>query len=283
MIFSPVPGNCFAGETVARCMAGDRAWYVSAMSAAATTLFQWLNQAPFALGMSSGFFGFYAHAGVLMALEERDLQPTFAGGSSAGALVTGLWAAGVSGTEIARTLTELDRATFWDPALGLGLLRGRLFREKLRDLLPVHRFEDARIPLSISVFDIRRRRTDVLRSGDLPSALHASCAFPGLFQPVKREGALLSDGGIADRPGLSGFPHGVRVFYHHLSSKSPWRRSQSPALSIPAREQMVTLQIADLPRANPFRLERGRDAMRYAYEATQRVLDRPLTGDIVAV
>ena len=53
------------------------------------TLRTWLTEAPFTLGMSSGFFGFFAHAGVLAALEEQGLTPRAVAGSSAGALVTG--------------------------------------------------------------------------------------------------------------------------------------------------------------------------------------------------
>ena len=50
-----------------------------------TTLHDHLAQRPFALAMSSGFFGFFAHAGVLRALDEASLRPTRLSGSSAGA------------------------------------------------------------------------------------------------------------------------------------------------------------------------------------------------------
>ena len=59
------------------------------------TLEEWLREAPFALGMSSGFFGFFAHTGVVTVLEDEGLLPSRVSGSSAGALVGGAWAAGV--------------------------------------------------------------------------------------------------------------------------------------------------------------------------------------------
>ena len=167
---------------------------------ASETLGDWLASAPFTLGLSSGFFGFFAHAGVLGALEQVGLRPAAVAGSSAGALSGGLWAAGVDAAEMQAELAALKRADFWDPAPGLGLLRGRLFRRRLEALLPVAAFDDCRVPLVVSVFDVLSRKTAVLQRGDLASAIHASCAVPVMFQPCWREGRPLLDG-VADSSG----------------------------------------------------------------------------------
>ena len=50
----------------------------------------WLREQPFTLALSAGFFGFFAHAGVLRALEEQELRPARVVGASAGALSGGL-------------------------------------------------------------------------------------------------------------------------------------------------------------------------------------------------
>ncbi len=100
------------------------------------TLRAWLDEEPFALAMSSGFFGFYAHAGALTALLDAGFVPARAAGSSAGALVTGLWSAGVSPLRLRDRLETLRREHFWDPSPGPGLLRGRRFRAMLDDLAP---------------------------------------------------------------------------------------------------------------------------------------------------
>lgn len=151
-------------------------------------LADWLAAEPFTLTMSSGFFGFFAHAGMLLALHERGLTPARITGSSAGALVGSLRAAGLAPPRIVEELLKLDRHDFWDPAPGLGLLRGALFRERLLQILPVQRFEQCEVPL--------------------------------LFQPLRIDGALCADGGIGDRWGLAGVAGGERVFYHHLGSRS---------------------------------------------------------------
>jgi NTE family protein len=242
------------------------------------TLAAHLAGRPFALALSSGFFGFFAHAGMMVALEEGGLAPVRLAGSSAGALVAGLWAAGMPASAMADELLALERADFWDPRPGLGLLRGELFLRRLERLLPAATFDACRAPLSISAFDVRARRTVVLTDGHLASAITASCAFPGLLQPVRRGGRLLSDGGILDRPGLAGLrgqPAGEQTLYHCLASRSPWRRRASPVLAAPERADTVTLRILGLPRVNPFRLAAGRAAFEAARDATRRALLAP--------
>jgi NTE family protein len=223
--------------------------------------------------MSSGFFGFFAHAGFMSVLEDEGLLPARACGSSAGALVTGLWAAGLPAEHIRRELLALRREHFWDPGLGFGLLRGELFDKRLRAAVAVERFDQCRVPLAVSVFDLRALRTKVLSEGPVVPAIQASCAAPVLFQPVRIDGRPYLDGGIFDRPGLRGVPDGQRVLFHHLVSRSPWRlRPPRP----PARANMQVVAVPDLPRVNPFHLERGPEAMRRAAEGLRQALDRPL-------
>ncbi len=245
------------------------------------TLREWLLEEPFTLAMSSGFFGFFAHAGVLRAFEEEGIHPSAVAGSSAGALVTGSWAAGVSAGELADELLGLERPDFWDPKAGLGLLRGRLFRRRLERLLPVARLEACRVPVTISVYDVLARRTVVRDRGPIAEAIHASCAVPLLFQPVWIGGRPHLDGGLRDRPGLAGVPSGARVLHHHLSSRSPWRKPSSPALRVPARDDVHALVIDDLPRVSPFDLAAGRRAHQLAYDATRRALDQRFANAVV--
>ena len=239
------------------------------------SLREYLRDAPFGLAMSSGFFSFFAHTGFLTVLEDEGLLPTRLSGSSAGALVGAAWAAGLDAPLLAGELERLQRADFWDPGLGAGLLRGRLFRERLQRLLPKTTFDEGRAPAAVSVFHVRSRTTRVLDSGDFAAAIHASCAVPFMFHPVWIDGRAYLDGGILDRPGLEGMPSAEkRVLFHHISSKSPWRTKDANV--IPQREGMVTLVIEDLPRSGPFRLDEGRRAYRAAKEATKRALDRPI-------
>ncbi len=241
----------------------------------APSLRGWLEDAPFSLAMSSGFFGFFAHAGVMTALEDAGLAPARLSGSSAGALVAGLWASGLSATRIGEELAILERAHFWDPAFGAGLLRGRLFDRALDRLLGAKTFGGCRAPLAVSVFDVLARTTRVVVDGDLAPAIRASCAVPGLFHPVWLEGRPMLDGGIADRPGLAGMPAGERVLFHHLASRSPWRRKNGASMDVPRRVGLVPLVLGDLPRVGPFRLHEGARAFELARRRMSVALDRP--------
>lgn len=247
---------------------------------ASRTLGEWLDEGPFTLGLSSGFFGFFAHAGVLAALESQGLRPGALAGSSAGALVAGSWAAGLDAHALTARLRTLRTEEFWDPAPGLGVLelgflRVGKFEAAMRALIGEATFALARAPVAISTFDVRARRTHVIDRGPLVPAIVASCSVPLLFQPVRHEGRLLSDGGIADRAGLAGVTPGVRVLHHHLASRSPWRRRRDPALEPPVRANLVALVLRDLPRSGPHRLEEGVRAMVLARAATLRSLDDP--------
>jgi NTE family protein len=212
---------------------------------------------------------------VVSVLEEEGLRPARVVGSSAGALVGALWAAGVPAPRLRDELLRLRREHFWDPSPGLGLLRGRLFRARLEAMLPVGTFEACPTPLALSAFDVLGWRTAVLDRGPLVPAVHASCAAPFLFQPVRIGSRLYSDGGVRDRHGLAGAPADARILYHHLTSRSPWRRASSPALRVPEREGLRAVALHGLPRLGPFRLARGREAMERAAAGMRAALDAP--------
>lgn len=222
----------------------------------------WLERGPFTLALSSSYFGFFAHAGLMQAFEEAGVRPAKLSGSSAGALVGGAWASGMSAGEVRDLLFSVKRADFWDPGIGAGLLRGGKFRSLISQHF-VSRFEDTRIPFEVAVFDILRARTEYLGRGDLPSAVVASCAVPGLFQPVRREGRWLWDGGVLDKPGVNveaARAAGERVLSVFLETGSravSWyeRRtgSQGPRLDHNGR----AFRITGMPSVNFNRLEVG--------------------------
>lgn len=273
------------------------------------TLREYLDSHPFELVLSSGFFGFFAHTGVVLALEEAGLRPTQVGGSSAGALVSGLWGAGLSATVLQEELLKLSRDAFWDfdPLVGMpyflrhglrrsfaeffgvdrladeasgpGLLRGHAFDSMIRDLLDrvdVREFSECPTKIRLAAFNLRTLATDVLDDGDLALAIRASCCFPGMFQPVEIGSERYLDGGIADRPGISTATPGARVLFHHLPAHSPWRKVVKLQNHVPAWPELHLLHEPSLPKLSPFRLEPGREALRLAYEMTQRRLREPV-------
>ena len=248
------------------------------------TRHEWLAAAPYTLSLGAGFFGFFAHTGVLLALEQSGApRPRRVVGVSAGALAGGLWASGLTATEIERSLVELRRMDFWDPGLPVGgLLRGEKFAGRLHSLLDargVVRIEDCPLEFATVVYELRTRRTRVIDRGRIAPAIQASCTVPLMFRPLRHEGRLLVDGGVADRDGETALAVDERVLQHRLLSRSPWsaitRRTQgTPRKSkvSPGTGRQV-LVLDTLPRVSPFRLEFGPHALAVARDATLRWLD----------
>jgi len=237
------------------------------------TLREWLKKDDFTLTMSSGFFGFYAHLGFLSVLEEENIIPNKITGSSAGALVGGIFASGLSTKEIKDFLFKLNKEAFWDPIGFGGLLRGDKFKILLDSLIPIRNINNTKIKLKLSTFNLNKRRTEVLEDEDLVNAIYASCAVPFMFQPLVKNKNLYFDGGVLDRPGLAGAEENERVFYHHLVSNSMWRKKLKLGTSIPQKNNMVSLSIKNLPKVRPNNLKNGVSAYEYARNATKKALD----------
>jgi len=245
------------------------------------TLRDWLREGPFGLAMSSGYFSFYVHLGLISMLEEEHLIPAHISGSSAGALVGSCFAAGLSSAQIADVLIGLRKEQFWDPGFGPGLLRGEKFRQLLRNITPIERIERCKIPLAVSTYSFATGKTKVFRHGDFAEVVYASCALPALFQPGKIGKRWYWDGGIKDRHGLAGSLPGERVLYHHISSLSPWRSNDSESMQLPHAPSIISLCIDGLPRCGLNRLAAGEAIYKLTRRTIRRALDAPIEHNTV--
>ena len=158
------------------------------------------------LALSGGAARGIAHVGVLRALEENKIPIDAIAGASAGALIGGCYATGLS----IEKLEELASSFRWRHTSGLsfsqlGLQSNARMEKFLRKHLPVTRFEDLKIPFAAMVTDLQKGETIVFRdTGDLPFAIRASCCVPALYTPVRdREGRFLIDGGILENLPIS--------------------------------------------------------------------------------
>jgi NTE family protein len=187
--------------------------------------------------MSSGFFGFFAHAGFLQGLADAGVEPDAYAGTSSGALVAALAAAGVAPAEMLERFARLRKADFWDPPRGgrlLGLLargfRGRSgwlagegFLRVVAQTLPARRFEDCPKPCLVVALDLESCRRRVFTSGPLAPAVVASGSVPMLFAAREFGGGLLVDGGLVDKAPLLPVRRHLQaasVVLHHLPSAS---------------------------------------------------------------
>jgi NTE family protein len=228
----------------------------------------------YALCMSSGFFRFYAHMGVLKALEENDcLRVKACSGSSAGALVTGFLASGMKPSEMPEKVFAIKRSDIWDVGFGLGLLKGQLCQEILERDLKVKTFEECSIPLGVTAYDVLGMRTNCITTGDIATAVRASCCFPGLFQPVLIDGSLHIDGGCFDEGGLMALPSvpSSNLIVNVVCGRGRIKRSVLPERFKDAR--LLTLVLDNIPNVSPFNMDTdGPKAYSVARAATYRML-----------
>lgn len=151
------------------------------------------------LALSGGGARGFAHIGVLKVLAERNITFDMIAGTSAGAIIGGCLAAGMTPLEIEIMASKVGYVNMMRPSFSpKGVLSNVPLGNFLRRELPVDRFENLAIPFAAVAFDIKAGQEIVLKDkGDLVTAIRASCAVPGVFVPVNDgEGRLLVDGGV---------------------------------------------------------------------------------------
>lgn len=147
---------------------------------------------------SGGARGF-AHVGVLDELQSRGHEVVGVAGSSMGALVGGVLAAGAMDEFVdwCRALTRTDVMWLTDLTLGAaGLVRLQRVMKELHRFIGDVRIEDLPIPYTAVATDIDQQREVWFRNGPLVAAIRASIAIPVVFTPVRIGPRLLVDGGV---------------------------------------------------------------------------------------
>ena len=151
------------------------------------------------LVLGSGGARGLAHIGAIKALEERGFRIESIAGSSMGALVGGMHAAGRLDdyAEWVSKLAQSDVFKLVDWTFsGGGLIRGDRIIKRLKDMVGDARIEDLPIDFTAVAVDIEQGREIWLSRGSLFDAIRGSIAIPGLFTPHRYQGRLLVDGGI---------------------------------------------------------------------------------------
>ena len=154
-----------------------------------------------ALALGSGGARGYAHIGVIDELRSRGYDIVGVAGSSMGALVGGLHAAGKLDefAEWARSLTQRAVLRLLDPKISAaGVLRAEKILDAVRDILGEVTIEELPIPYTAVTTDLLTGKSVWLQRGPVDAAIRASIAIPGVITPHLLDGRLLADGGILD-------------------------------------------------------------------------------------
>jgi NTE family protein len=153
------------------------------------------------LALGGGCARGWAHIGVLRALDEAGIEVSMIAGTSIGALVGGCYLAGKLDEleEFARSLTKRRIFGLLDINFGgNGLFGGLKLDARLREHLNGARFEDLPKPFVCVASEIRTGHEIWLSSGLLITAMRASYALPGVFEPVAANGRVLVDGALVN-------------------------------------------------------------------------------------
>ena len=131
-------------------------------------------------------------------LEEENIPVDFIAGTSVGSVIGAAYASGISAKELEEVAAlvrfkDFSRWTF----SRFGLFSNDKMSIFLRKILRCKTFEELKIPMAIAATDIITGDAVVFTKGDLVDPVRASCAYPGMFQPVRIGGQLLVDGLLA--------------------------------------------------------------------------------------
>lgn len=173
-----------------------------------------------------------AHVGVLDVLKRENVPIDFVVGTSMGAIVGALYAAGYQTGDIAQMLERFQKIN----SLGVSVLtakgRQKRFADELESMLGGRTFESLETPLVVTAVDLISGEEVALSSGDLVPALLASSALPAIFLPVEIGEMQLLDGGVIDSVATRiAYEHGYGTpdkpiiavdVYPPLSSEDPW-------------------------------------------------------------
>jgi NTE family protein len=153
------------------------------------------------LALGSGSARGLAHLGVIRALEEAGIEVDFVAGTSMGALIGAIFAAGKL-DDLEATFLSFDwkkMVSYFDVVLPKsGLLDGAKVGELVRAHVHAEAIEALPKPFAAVATDIASGEEVVIRSGDVIEAVRASISVPGIFTPVRSNGRILVDGGLVN-------------------------------------------------------------------------------------
>ena len=140
-----------------------------------------------------------AHIGVLKVLHAQKIYPDYLAGTSMGAVIGALYAAGYTPEEIERLASTAHWKDMIDFTLPKhGMLRGKKVEEQLRKLLQGKTFSQLSIPLQVVAYNLSKHRPVIFSQGDVAVAVRASLSIPAVFTPLRIGHDQYIDGGVAN-------------------------------------------------------------------------------------
>jgi NTE family protein len=181
------------------------------------------------IALGGGFARGIAHVGVLKVLEAENIPIQYIAGTSVGALIGAAYCSGLSAAELEEVANRVRFKHFARWTLSrYGFASNQRMIGFLNSVLKVKTFEELRIPLAVTATDFATGEGVVFKSGPLVDPVRASCAYPGMFLPVKIDGRQLIDGMLSYTVPTAPLRHmgADRVLAVHL--KGRWTTKEGP-------------------------------------------------------
>ena len=151
-----------------------------------------------AIALGGGAARGFAHIGVIKVLEAQGITPDIVVGTSAGAVVGALYAAGNNGFELQKLAHKLDESKFSDWSVpDRGVLKGEGLQKFVNDAVGNRPIEGLKKPFAAVATDLNSGESVLFRTGNTGMAVRASATVPGIFRPVRINGREYVDGGLS--------------------------------------------------------------------------------------
>lgn len=231
-----------------------------------------------------------AHIGVLQALEEQGIYPTQIAGSSMGAIVGAIYAAGFSPDEMLQLIKDdklykiTKLMTFRPTFLKSGLSTHTILRSLIRELIPHNSFDGLKKKMHVCVTNLCTAEWEIIDSGDkLDEWVAASASIPGLFESIKLNNTFYVDGGLLNNLPAQGVEKyckniiGVDVIPHRVpvDLKKPTDSVAYSVRAVQHQNSKVGRELCQFliePNAidefNEFSFDSYQDIYQYGYKAT---------------
>lgn len=152
---------------------------------------------PFALSLSGGGICSLAYAGFDEVLRQHKLEPSCYAGLSGGAVLAVLLASNLTADNVIKFFEHLKTFRILNTHLShIEVIDHAELSVLIRRLLPYKTFEELPTRAAVFASDVTKKEPVLITSGDIASAIVASCSIFPLLQPVRRRGSLLADGGM---------------------------------------------------------------------------------------